>query len=190
MKGAMLLGSLRIKEEELEFYIKEIASGNETVLEQFYNDYGKVILALILTIVKTRESAEEVLQDVLMSIVTHNSDISVVNAAAWLFKIIQNLSKKKAMEDKAMQMESLSENEDLRSENDVSESVEESVDQIEALQCLDPLEQQCVIMRVFGHIKLPQVAKLLGLSYNQVRSKYNYAVKKLKKYYEEGGGLM
>lgn len=181
------MGSLKIKEEELAVCIKEIASGNEAVLEQFYNDYGGVILTMILTIVKTRESAEEVLQDVLLAIVEHNAEKPILNAAAWLFKVIQNLSRKKAVEDKAAQMEPLSENEKLSSENIVSEKVEGALDQILALKCLDPLEQQCVIMRVFGCIKLTLAAELLGLPYNQVRSKYNYAVKKLKKYYEERG---
>ena len=183
------MGMFNIKEEELAFCLKEIASGNEEILEQFYIDYGRVILTLILTIVKTRESAEEVLQDVMLSIVTHNKDKPFLNASAWLFKVIQNLSKKKAMEDSAMKTEPLSENKELTSGENISESVEGSVDQIEALKCLDPMEQQCVIMRIFCHMKLPQVAELLGLPYNQVRSKYNYAVKKLKKYYQEGGGL-
>ena len=101
------MGSLKIKEEELAVCIKEIASGNEAVLEQFYNDYGGVILTMILTIVKTRESAEEVLQDVLLAIVEHNAEKPILNAAAWLFKVIQNLSRKKAVEDKAAQMEPL-----------------------------------------------------------------------------------
>ena len=85
-----------------------------------------------------------------------------------------------------MQEESLSENEDLPSGMDVSENVENAIDQIEeAFECLDQIERQCVIMCVYGQMKLPQVAAFLGIPYQKVRNKYDYAVKKLRKYYEE-----
>ena len=47
---------------ELSNFIKEISSGNEIALVQFYHDYEKLILASIQSIVKSRESAEEVIQ--------------------------------------------------------------------------------------------------------------------------------
>ena len=43
-----------------------------------------------------------------------------------------------------MQEESLSENEDLPSGMDVTENVENAIDQIEAFECLDQIERQCV----------------------------------------------
>lgn len=72
----------------------------------------------------------------------------------------------------------------LAQQNESLELAENSVDQIEALKCLDELEQQCVIMHIFGQMKLPQVAKLLDLPYNKVRNKYQYAIGKLKTYYQ------
>lgn len=181
----MPLGLLKIQEEELADYIREISSGNETALAEFYSVYGRLILAQILSVVESRESAEEVLQDVLIAMVSHRGDIPIGNARGWLFKVIQNLSKKKAKEDYSMQEESLSENEDLPSGMDVSENVENAIDQIEAFECLDQIERQCVIMCVYGQMKLPQVAAFLGIPYQKVRNKYDYAVKKLRKYYEE-----
>ena len=53
---------IRLQEKELARYIKEISSGNKSALEQFYAENGRWMLAFILSIVKTRESAEEVLQ--------------------------------------------------------------------------------------------------------------------------------
>ena len=144
----MLLVSFKIQEEEMVRYIKEISSGNEEVLEEFYNNYGKLIFSFILSIVKTRESAEEVLQDVLTVIASHDPEKPILNSRAWLFKVIKNISIKKLKGDQAMQTESLSENEYLLFADNVSESIGSSVDQIEALRCLDQIEQQCVIMCV------------------------------------------
>ena len=54
------MGIGKIQEEELSAYFKEISSGNEAALERFYEEYGRFMLTLILSIVKSRESAEEV----------------------------------------------------------------------------------------------------------------------------------
>ena len=184
-KDMMPLGLFKIQEDKLSNLIKEISSGNETALGQFYHDYGKMIFVSILAIVKSRESAEEVLQDVLMAIVTHKPDKNITNSGGWLFKVIQNLSKKKAKEDYSMETELLSENEDIPSTEDVSENIENSIDQIESLECLDPIEQQCIMLCIFNQMKLPDVAKSLGMPYKKVCNKYDYAVRKLRKYYEE-----
>ncbi len=174
-----------LQEKELANYIKEISSGNESALRQFYEENGRWMLALILSIVQTRESGEEVLQDVMMSIVAYGSRRPISNAKGWLFKVIINASKKKAKEEHLMQTEVLAENEALSYEDEALERMENSVDQIEALQCLDSLEQQCVIMHVFGQFRLPQVAEILGMPYNRIRNKYTYAVSKLRKFYGE-----
>ena len=118
------LGRLKINEEELAGYIREISAGNEAALEQFYNDYGRMIMAFILSSVRSKESAEEVLQDVLLALVTHKPDKTIKNATAWLFKVIRNLSHKKAMEDIVRQTEKLPDKEEISSEETVFQSVE------------------------------------------------------------------
>lgn len=189
MNGCDTLEMFKIQEEELAQYIKDISSGNRTALLQFYHNYGHLIFAMILTTVKSRESAEEVMQDVLMAIVSHDQDVPIYNARGWLFKVIQNLSNKKAKEEYKTHNEKLSEDEDIPSEEDISENIENAVDQIEAFECLDRIERQCVMMCVYGQMKLPQVAEVLGIPYKKVCNKYAYAVRKLRKYYEERGDL-
>ena len=84
---------IKIRENDLKKIIAEVSVGNESVLEQCYDEYGKMLFALIFSIVKNRESAEEVLQDVLIAMVTHPPDRPIANAKGWLFKIIDNFSK-------------------------------------------------------------------------------------------------
>ena len=139
IKEVIFLWMFKIQEEELVNYIKEISSGNETALRDFYDEYGRKILTLILSIVKSKETAEEVLQDVLMAIVTHRNDKSIVNARAWLFKVIKNVSHKKLKGDQLSQSEALSEYEEILLIDDISEEIENSPDQIEALKHLDQL---------------------------------------------------
>ena len=165
----MLLISFKIQENELKKYMIDISKGNELALEQFYEKYGQLLLALIYSIVKNRESSEEALQDVLMAIVNRNADNPMENARGWLFKL--------------MHSESLSDYEDTLIEYDMTSNIEETVDQIEALKILDEFEQEVLIMCVFGHMKLPYIAESLNMPYDKVRSKYDYAIRKLKRYY-------
>ena len=175
---------IKIRENDLKKIIAEVSVGNESVLEQFYDEYGKMLFALIFSIVKNRESAEEVLQDVLIAMVTHPPYKPIANAKGWLFRVIENISKKKAAEDIARQADLLKEDEDALS-YDLPDNIENTIDQIESLKILDELEKQFVIMRVYGNMKLPQIARYSGMTYDKVRARYDYAIKKLKKYYEE-----
>lgn len=179
----MLLVSFKIQENELKKYIIDISKGNELALEQFYEKYGQLLLALIYSIVKNRESSEEALQDVLMAIVNRNADNPMENARGWLFKVTENISKKKVKEDKLMHSESLSDYEDTLIGYDMTSNIEETVDQIEAIKILDEFEQEILIMCVFGQMKLPYIAEFLNMPYDKVRSKYDYAIRKLKRYY-------
>lgn len=176
---------MKIQEEKLAGYIREISSGNEDALMQFYNEHGRSILAMILSIVKSREAAEEVLQDVMMSIVRYGSSKPIKNAKAWLFTVIRNTSVSRAEQEQAMQNNILPADETEICDEQSFDKIENGVDQIEALRCLDSIELQCVMMYVFGKMNMHEVAKALELPYNKTRDKYYYALKKLRKYYDE-----
>lgn len=188
-KEVNYLGLLRIPENELSDYIRKISSGDEDALEQFYKDHAQYIFSVIFSIVHTKESAEEVLQDVLMSIVNYGFKKPVRNARAWLFRVIINASLKKAEEDKKYDSESLSVLEDTVSNESLSNITEDSIDQIESLRSLNPTERKCVLMVIIGGLKLTQAAKILGLTYRRTRDIYYYAVRKLRQYYEKGGHI-
>lgn len=178
------MGLFKIPEKELADYIRKISSGDEEVLVEFYNNFAKSIYTVIYSYVDSKESAEEVLQDVLMSIVTYGFRKPIKNSKAWLFKVIKNASVKKAMEDKKHQTESLSESEYTIYDDYVFRMIEESIDQLEALKCLTPTEQNCVFLHVLGGIKLTKVAEILDIPYDRTRNIYYYSIRKLRQYYE------
>ncbi len=181
----MPLELFSVSNKELANYIKEISSGNEEVLEEFYRKYTQSMYTMIYSYVKSKESAEEVLQDVLMDIVTYGFRKPIKNAKAWLFKVIMNASVKKAMEDKKQQTESLSESEYTICDDYVFSMIEESIDQLESIKCLTPTEQNCVLLSVIGGLKLPEVSEIMDIPYEKVRNIYYYSLKKLRQYYEK-----
>ena len=94
------MGLFKIPEKELANYIKEITSGREEALEQFYSRYGRSVYTLIFAYVDSKESAEKVMHEVLMSIVRYGFNKPVKDTRKWLFDLIKNAAIKKAAEDK------------------------------------------------------------------------------------------
>lgn len=179
------MGLFQIPEKELAHYIKEISSGREDVLEKFYKKYAKSMYTIIFSYVSSKESAEEVLQDVLMSIVRYGFNKPIKNARAWLFKVIRNASFKRLAEDKPLQDELPIKEDDIVSDDYVFGMLEDSIDQINSLKCLTPIEQKCVLLHAIGGVKLPKVAEITGISYDKTRNTYYYALRKLRQYYEK-----
>lgn len=171
-------------DKELADYICQISSGNNDVLEEFYNKYARSMYALIYSFVRSKESAEEVLQDVLMAIVRYGFAKRIKNPKAWLYTVIKNISVKRVAEDNKMQTESLSDNEDMIIDGDVFRMSEDSFEQMEVLDILDQTEQQCIRLCVFWGFKLPKVARIMDIPYDRLRNIYYYSIKKLRKYYE------
>lgn len=179
------MGLFQIPEKELAHYIKEISSGREDVLEKFYKKYAKSMYTIIFSYVNSKESAEEVLQDVLMSIVRYGFNKPLKSARAWLFKVIRNASFKRLAEDKSLQDELPIKEDDIVSDDYVFGMLEDSIDQIDSLKCLTPIEQKCVLLHVIGGVKLPKVTEITGIPYDKVRNTYYYALRKLRQYYEK-----
>lgn len=179
------MGLFQIPEKELAHYIKEISSGREDVLEKFYKKYAKSMYTIIFSYVNSKESAEEVLQDVLMSIVRYGFNKPLKNARAWLFRVIRNASFKRLAEDKSLQDELPIKEDDIVSDDYVFGMLEDSIDQIDSLKCLTPIEQKCVLLHVIGGVKLPKVTEITGIPYDKVRNTYYYALRKLRQYYEK-----
>ena len=83
-------------------YIKEIQEGKERALRLLYEKYSIQIFNTILTFVKQKESAEELLQDVFITVYDKAYDFKFNSAVStWIYKIAINksldfLRKKKA----------------------------------------------------------------------------------------------
>ena len=74
-------------------WIKEIAQGNETALKKLYDSYSTKVFNTVLSYTKNREDAEELLQDIFVTIYnssgTFRKDASV---STWIYRIAVNKS--------------------------------------------------------------------------------------------------
>ena len=173
------------KIQSLEQCIIDAVNGSEEALKCLYQNYSSAMFKFALSIVKNYNLAEDVMQDVFVNLIQYGQNSKIRNPKSWLFTIVRNQSLKVLKNtDKIVSLEDYH----LDSAKDsVSDYINNSLENIEAFKCLDETELQIITLCVYGEFTQLQVSKILGLSYMKVRAKYNYAVKKLRKFYINGG---
>lgn len=177
---------------ELNECINSIAHGNRTALKDLYDQYKKQIFLYAFSITKNHHLSEDIMQDTFINIIKYaqkyvsRSD-TITNPKAWLFSIAKNQSIKAMKKSHQRELEDIDDFEEVLITYDSLEQITETVDSVEALKNLEPIELQIVSLYVYGELKQTEIAEVLKLPYSQIRSKYAYAIKKLKKYYNEQG---
>lgn len=172
---------MKMTDEQLDLCIKKIASGDRTELRQLYDEMKYSIYAFALSIVRDRETAEDVMQDTFIKIMLHASSYKLnTKPRAWMFGIARNCCidvLKKA--DKNI----LLENEvflNIPTSDDLEESVTDTVLVTQAINNLEKLERTIVILYLVMELKQTEIAELLHIPYRVVRAKYKHAIKKLR----------
>lgn len=155
-------------------------------LQKLYTEYKQQVYLLSLSIVKNHSTAEDIMQDVFVSAYENCDKFYGGSVKAWLMTIARNLSlnyiKRRRFETPE---EELPETPDTK---DISEAVIGELTYLDLISILSETEQNVVTLSVSSGLKHYEIAKILGMSYANVRSVYSRALKKLKKLLSEGGG--
>ena len=90
---------------ENELFIR-IAEGDEAAFTLCYAEYGRMLMPFLIRLVGTRDSAEEIIQEVFLKVWLHRDRLAAVeNPKSWLFRVAANTGrnwlKKKMMIDAA-----------------------------------------------------------------------------------------
>lgn len=176
----------------LDEQIKAIAMGDKSALAALYECAKTPIYAYALSVVKSRQDAEDVLQDVLLEIWRSSpSYVSMGKPMAWIITITRSICLMKLRARSRTASEPL----DLDLLGDKVSSEMSPEDRFVLRSCLEELsesEREIVILHAVSGLKHKETAKLLGLPLSTVLSKYNRAIKKLRKTLQEnteGGSL-
>lgn len=163
----------------LKFYLREIASGDrsrsEKGLEGIYVNYGKLILNNANRVLRDSFQAEEILNDVLFFVWNNASRLKKLsNPLGYILTISFN----RAIDLKRKKRE-------IPSEFELSdEKTEREFIVDELLTQMEPLERMVLLLRDGYGYSFVQIAKAVGLTYKQVRNRYEKAFLKFKKLYE------
>lgn len=164
----------------IEDYILEMSNGDTEALAKVYNMTRISVYGFILSILKNKHDAEDVLQDTYIRLYQSSSTYQAKGKPmAYLFIIAKNLCLMKLRNDKKMV-----DIEEWDWESIISEqpgvTVEDKIVLNTARKTLSNEENQIVMLYTTAGLKHREIADLLQLPLATVISKYHRAIKKLK----------
>ena len=174
--------------EIIENCIYKIAEKNSHALAELYNITSTSVYAFALSILKNTQDAEDVLHDCYINIHAAAGNYqSKQKPMAWILTITKNLCLQKLREYKK---KSDIPQEDWQKYLEEQEKIS-SEDKLVLKECMNNLsdeERQIVVLHAVGGFKHREIAEILLLPLPTVLSKYNRALKKLKKAFMKGDG--
>lgn len=173
------------RSERLEGYINRIADNDMTSLKLLYEETGAGVYSFALSMMKNREDAEDILQEVYLTV--HKSAYlyrSVGRPMEWLMTVTRNLCLSR-LRQRRKRAEMIEADEPV----DYSSifAAEDRMMLSEGLSALSDDERRVVILHAVSGLKHREIAAVLGVPVPTVTGKYRRALKKLRKYLEKGG---
>lgn len=167
-----------------EEWISMIAQGDMKALEKLYYTSYQAVYALLLSILKNRQDAEDILQETYINI-KNGAHLykKTGKPLAWIFTIAKNLAYMKIRKDTAHEVTSF----DMLGDSIDFSSVENYEDRIAlqgAFSVLSDEERHIILLHANTGMKHREIASLLNLPLSTVLSKYRRGLKKLKNYME------
>ncbi len=177
-----------IDEEILSQILERIYSGDEDAFRELYNVCASHMYRFALSVVKYSYLAEEAVQEAFLSIILYSGNKRVRKAKSWLFTVVKNCCIKALKDEHFSRKDDIDLYKDKLFSADQTESIETPLNEIEAVRVLDDNELRIIILCKIEGLTIPECAKILGISRVRARSVYDYAIKKLKKFYREKEG--
>ena len=166
--------------------LPRVGQGDTSALEALYVQTERAVYALALSILRDPEEAQDVTQEVYLKVrAAAHLYVPQGKPLAWLFTITKNLcrdvQRTRGRTDQAP--EGL---EDDARFSYVSDPTDRLVLEA-ALKTLGDEERQVVLLHAVSGLKHREIAQDLGLPLSTVLSRYNRALKKLKRHLTEEG---
>ena len=167
--------------KKLNSLLKKISFGDRDALRELYISMRMPIFIYIKSIVKEHHASEDITQQVFVEIMECACKYKYgSNAKAWIFTIARNLCMDHI---KRSTKETPTDDQTIEYHSRHIELVSDNTFVYEALDRLDDIERQIVVLYIYVGMKQREIAEHLDLPYIKVRSIYGYAIRKLKRLY-------
>lgn len=164
--------------------ILRMADGDRNAFTELYRQTSSAVYGFALSILKNKHDAEDVMHDAYIRAYTAAITYKPMGKPlSWILTIVRNLCMSKIRTGKVC--EDISQYENL-----AGIDADDSIDRIvlkEALQILDLDERQIVILHALTGLKHREIAEIIDAPTGTVLSKYNRALKKMRKELEGKG---
>ena len=163
-----------------------VGQGDPEAFEVLYRSTEKAVYALALSILRNPHDAEDIVQETYLKVrAAAHLYVPQGKPLAWLFTITKNLCRDLLRGQSRTEAAPDGAEDDLRFSY-VSDPTDRLVLEA-ALKTLGDEERQVVLLHAVSGLKHREIAQDLGLPLSTVLSRYNRALKKLKRHLTEEG---
>lgn len=161
-----------------EFNLKFAAmlTGDKAAFTDVYNEIKTPVYTIIYRVVSNRDKAEDIMQDLFLRLLGHGVSSPVKNPRAYIFKMAHNMA---IDEVKKKEGEELSD--EMPDETDAYAISCARLDIESALSQLPLCEREAVSLHLTAGLKFREIAKMQDVPLGTVLSRYNAAIKKLRR---------
>ena len=161
-----------------------MAEGDRAAFSEFYRQTSSAVYGFALSILRNKHDAEDVMHDAFIR--AYSAAVSYKPSGtpmAWLLTIVRNLCYNRIRAGKVCE-------DIVEYENLAAASADDSIDRMvleQAMEILDSEERQVVVLHALTGLKHREIADILEVPVGTVLSKYNRALKKMRKELEGKG---
>ena len=142
---------------------------HRTEIQNWYEQYKTGLFRYALTLVKELKTAEDVLQEVFLRLLSGRYSPEPGKEQAYLYRMARNLCFDHLRRQKRLAQEP------------AQISTEQSqYAYIELISSLDSREQEVVTLKIVGGLTHREIAKVLGLTEHAAKKRYERAIQKLR----------
>ena len=155
----------------------QVRMGDKEAFADIYHFMKTPVYTVIYRIVCTRESTEDIMQDLFLKLYTSPPTSSVKNIRSWIFRMAYNLAldalRKKSHSELQSDYPSFS--------LPIEEEVGLRCDLERALYQLSAEEREIVTLHLSAELSFQEIARIMGMSLPAVYRRYKKALKILRK---------
>ena len=159
--------------------IAGLVGGDDRAYQALYDRFGERLYRTALGIVRRREDAEDIVQEVFMSVLRSRQRISGVrDMTAYLFTALRRAAGRSAARGIALAQTEIVEAPATDPQRGGTSPCSERLER--ALQALPAEQREVITLKIDGELTFAQVAQVMEVSINTAASRYRYALDRLR----------
>jgi RNA polymerase sigma-70 factor, ECF subfamily len=173
--------------DDVERLIAGLAAGDERAFAALYDRFGVRLYRTAIGIVRRREDAEDVVQEVFLGVFKSKQRLrDVRDLTAYLFTALRRAAGRTAAASArgpVLSEDAVREAPAAASGQDLSPMCGERLQR--AISALPPEQREVLSLKIDGELTFAQIGQVFGVSMNTAASRYRYALEKLRATLEE-----
>lgn len=164
-----------MQETDLKFQFQRLREGDQDAFVIIYHSLKQPVYTICWRIVQSKETAEDLTQDIFLKIYVSPPAASVRNERAWVFQMAHNASIDALRKHRELPLDDA---ENMPQPEQFS-SLEQSLDLEAAMSRLPDEHRQVLTLHLNAELSFLQIGQMMGLSLSAVYRIYRKAIKQL-----------